>query len=48
MEKLLKLLGLSYSTRHHLKAKIRHIDWTFLAAATALIICTILVLRYLR
>jgi hypothetical protein len=48
MEKLLKLLGMSYSTRHHWKARMRHIDWLFVVAAVALVVCTFLVLRYLR
>lgn len=48
MERLLKLLGVSYSTRHHIKARIRHIDWLFVGAAAALIVCIFMVLRYLR
>jgi hypothetical protein len=39
---------ISYSTRVHLKRRMRAIDYKFLAAIVALVLLTLLIVRYVR
>ena len=39
---------ISYTTRMHLKRRLRAIDYKFLGAIVALVLLTVLVLRYAR
>ena len=32
IDRLLKSMGMSYTARHHLKARVKGIDWLFMAA----------------
>ena len=38
LDKLLKTMGLSYTTRYHLRERFRRTDWLFLVAVAALIL----------
>jgi hypothetical protein len=39
---------ISYTTRTHLKRRLRAIDYRFLAALVALVVLTLLIVRYVR
>ena len=39
---------ISYSTRVHLKRRLRAIDYKFLAAIVALVLLTLIIVRYVR
>jgi hypothetical protein len=39
---------ISYSTRVHLKRRLRAVDYKFLAAIVALVALTLLIVRYVR
>ena len=48
IDNLLKSMGLSYTTRHHLGERVRRIDWRFLAAVIVFLAGLIALLIYAR
>ena len=43
-DRLLRTMGLSYTSRHHLRQRARQTDWLFLAAVLAMIVAAVFVL----
>ena len=44
LDRLLRTMGLSYTSRHHLRQRARQTDWIFLAAVLATILAAVFIL----